>query len=289
MLPDLLDVAPPSPQQAATDMVPALGDDFFASAATQNHTGPLPTVAEGATKEEARNALFDMSAAAPPDAPAAAVAPVEAAAPAAAEPAIPSSSPSGVMQLQRPPDPATERGRRVLGIVVNVLIAAVLVVGLVVVATASANEGKLDMQSIGASLKALVAPSSDFTAEDISNGLYDTKMGRPVFFVRGVVTNRTNGTTRVRVKAEILDGATLVRSAEVIAGAPPSPEELNRLVGVTELKVLMDRTSTKAPAVESGGAAPFLVTFAEYPPDLKAFRVRVTATAEGQPTANATP
>lgn len=270
-------------------MVPALGDDFFASAATQNHTGPLPTVAEGATKEEARNALFDMSAAAPPDAPAASVAPVEAAAPAAAEPAIPSSSPSGVMQLQRPPDPATERGRRVLGIVVNVLIAAVLVVGLVVVATASANEGKLDMQSIGASLKALVAPSSDFTAEDISNGLYDTKMGRPVFFVRGVVTNRTNGTTRVRVKAEILDGATLVRSAEVIAGAPPSPEELNRLVGVSELKVLMDRTSTKAPAVESGGAAPFLVTFAEYPPDLKAFRVRVTATAEGQPTANATP
>lgn len=288
MLPDLMDADPPPPAQAATDMVPALGDDFFASAATQNHTGPLPTVAEGATKEEARNALFDMSAAAPPEAPAS-VAPAEAPAAPAPEQAVPSSSPSGVIQLQRPPDPATERGRRVLGIVVNVLIAAVLVVGLVVVATASVNEGKLDMQSIGTSLKALVAPSSDFTAEDISNGLYDTKMGRPVFFVRGVVTNRSAATTRVRVKAEILDGATLVRSAEVIAGAPPSPEELNRLVGVAELKVLMDRTSTKAPSVESGGVAPFLVTFAEYPPDLKAFRVRVTATPEGQPTAAATP
>lgn len=287
MLPDLMDADLPPPQ-AATDMVPALGDDFFAAAATQSHAGPLPTVAEGATKEEARNALFDMSAAAPPEAPAA-VSPAEAPAAPAPEQPVPSSSPSGVIQLQRPPDPATERGRRVLGIVVNVLIAAVLVVGLVVVATASVNEGKLDMQSIGTSLKALVAPTSDFTAEDISNGLYDTKMGRPVFFVRGVVTNRSPATTRVRVKAEILDGATLVRSAEVIAGAPPSPEELNRLVGVAELKVLMDRTSTKAPSIESGGAAPFLVTFAEYPPDLKAFRVRVTATPEGQPTAAATP
>lgn len=176
-----------------------------------------------------------------------------------------------------------------LGIVVNVVIAAVLVIGLVVVGTATVNEGKLDLQSVVGTLKSLVAPESQFTADDISNGLYDTKMGRPVFFVRGVVTNRSANTTRVRVKAEILDGPTLVRSAEVMAGAPPSPEELYRLDEVAQLKLLMERTSTKAPSVEAGSAVPFLVTFAEYPPDLKAFRVRVTATPEGTPTAAVAP
>lgn len=283
VLPDLLDVPPPP---AGAAVPPALGDDFFA-APTQSHTGPLPTVPEGVSKEEARNALFDMAAAA------AAVAPVPVA-PAAPPPAAPteappfSSSPSGAAPVPKPPDPSTERGRRALGIVVNVLIAAVLVVGLVVVATATLNEGKLDLQSITASLKALVTPASVFPADDISNGLYDTKMGRPVFFVRGVVKNRSGAAARVRVRAEILDGASLVRSSEVLAGAPPSPEELFRLADASELKQLMERTSTKAAAIEADAEAPFLVTFAEYPPDLKAFRVRVTASAEGQAAA-ATP
>ena len=284
MLPDLQDAFPPSSSPQAP---PPLGDDFFASAPTQNHSGPLPSVAPDATKEEARNALFDMSAAAPPEAPApVAPAPTSEAAPAG----VPTSSPSNVAApVPRPPDAATERGRRVLGIVVNVVIAAVLVVGLVVVGTATVNEGKLDLPSVAATLKSLVAPESQFTADDISNGLYETKMGRPVFFVRGVVTNRTGSATRVKVKAEILDGPTLVRASEVMAGAPPSPEELYRLDEVAQLKLLMERTSTKAPSVEAGGAAPFLVTFAEYPPDLKAFRVRVTATPEGAPAPTVAP
>ncbi|MBL8922216.1 MAG: zinc-ribbon domain-containing protein [Myxococcaceae bacterium] len=284
VLPDLLDLPPPP---AGGAMPPTLGDDFFA-APTQSHTGPLPSVPEGASKEDARNALFEMGAAG------AAVEPVPVAPapqpPAAATEAPPfSSSPSGAAPVPKPPDPATERGRRALGIVVNVLIAAVLVVGLVVVGTATFNEGKLDLQSLTSSLKALVTPASVFPADDISNGLYDTKMGRPVFFVRGVVKNRSGAAARVRVRAEILDGASLVRSAEVLAGAPPSPEELFRLGDAAELKLLMERTSTKAAAIEADAEAPFLVTFAEYPPDLKAFRVRVTASAEGQAAAAATP
>lgn len=290
MLPDLLDGPPPGASPAAATspgMPPALGDDFFAAAPTQSQTGPLPSVPETASKEEARNALFDMAAAAPPAAP---VPVAPAPEPAAATEAPPfSSSPSGAAPVPRPPDPATERGRRALGIVVNVVIAAVLVVGLVVVGTATVNEGKLDMQSIVTSLKGLVTPASEFPADDISNGLYETKMGRPVFFVRGVVANRSQGATRVKVRAEILDGASLVRSAEVVAGAPPSPEELFRLNEATELKALMERSSTKAPVVESGAEVPFLVTFAEYPPDLKDFRVRVTASPEGQPAAAANP
>jgi hypothetical protein len=276
----LLGDLPPPPTAPASSA--PLGEDFFA-APTQQVTGPLPTVPEGATKEEARSALFDMPAAAPPSE-VAAPAPMPVLPPPEPEDYGPSPIP---MRVPKPPDPATERGRRVLGIVVNVVIAAVLVVGLVVVASATLNEGKLDVQSIGASLKALVTPASDFTADDISNGLYDTRMGRPVFYVRGVVTNRSAGAARVRVKAEILDGQTLVRSAEVVAGVPPSPEELFRLAAPDEVKALLERGATKAPPVEVGGSAPFLVPFAEYPPDLKAFRVRVTATPDGQATAAA--
>jgi predicted Zn finger-like uncharacterized protein len=283
MLPDLQEAFPPS----SSPQAPLLGDDFFAAAPLQSQTGPVPSVAPDASTEEARNALFDMAAAAPAWDPAT-VEPVPA--PEAAPARAPTSSPaSATAPAPRPPDAATERGRRVLGIVVNVVIAAALVVGLVVVGTATLNEGKLDPAAVVATLKSLVTPESQFTAADISNGLYETKMGRPVFFVRGVVTNRTGSATRVRVKAEILDGPTLVRAAEVVAGAPPSPEELYRLDEVAQLKVLMDRTSTKAPSVEAGAAAPFLVTFAEYPPDLKAFRVRVTATPEGSPTAAVAP
>lgn len=262
----------------------ALLDDPFGSS-----SAAMPSVPANASKEEARHALFDMSVAAAPIedlSQAVAYAP----APSAPQAVVPVSSPSTtVPAVPRPPDPSTERGRRALGIVVNVMIAAVLVVGVVVVTSATMNEGKLDVQSIVTSLKSLVTPASDFVADDISNGLYDTKMGRPVFFVRGVVTNRSAGSTRVRVKAEILDGATLVRSAEVMAGAPPSPEELFLLAEAAQLKTLMERSSTKAPAIGPGDAAAFLVTFAEYPPDLKAFRVRVTAQPEGQPTAAASP
>lgn len=280
---ELLGDLPPPPTKE--QVPPPLGDDFF-GAPTNAAGARLASVPESASKEEARSALFDMGATGTIEPPAA-IAPAAPVAEAAAPPIA--STPSNVVVVPKPPDPATERGRRVLGIVVNVLIAAVLVVGLVVVGTATVNEGKLDLQSIETSLKTLVAPASPFTAEDISNGLYETKMGRPVFFVRGVVTNRTQDVTRVKVKAELLDGATLVRSAEVIAGAPPSPEELFQLGQVADLKALMDRTSAQAKPIEGGGSAPFLVTFSEYPPDLKAFRVRVTAVAEGQPTAAATP
>lgn len=276
--------------EARPDAVPALfggqppagagADDFFGGAMpVEQKRAPLPDDLHG---DAAKDALFDMAAALPPPppeapAPEAEAAPVAVARIAPAKPAL---------------DAEVPRGRRTaLGVVVNLLIAAVLVVALVVVGSAYLNEGKVNADTLSWDhLRATFAPSTDFVAGDISNGLYDTKAGKPVFFVRGEVTNRGPSAVRVMVKAELLEGSTLVRGAESAAGAPPSPEELFVLTSADDLEALDAKVAQRAPVIEPGATAPFTVTFFEYPPDLKGFRVRVSAwAATGSSTATREP
>lgn len=274
---------------ARTDAVPALfggqpaahgADDFFGgSMPVEEKRAPLPDELQG---DEAKNALFDMAAALPP-APAEEPAPQAAAAPVAV---------ARITPVRAAPEAEAPRRRRTaLGIVVNVFIAAVLVVALVVVGSAYLNEGKVSADTLSWDhLKATFAPSTDFVAGDISNGLYDTRAGKPVFFVRGEVTNRGSSAVKVMVKAELLEGSTLVRAAESAAGAPPSPEELFVLTSADDLDALNAKVSQRAPVLEPGATAPFTVTFFEYPPDLKGFRVRVSAwAATGSSTATREP
>lgn len=264
----------PSPSDAKTDALPALfggqaagADDFFGGALPEEKRPVLPNDLTG---DAAKNALFDMAAALPP--------------PPADEPAPQAPSvPERVAQsasTARPVAPieGPRRRRTALGIVVNLVIAAVLVVALVVVGSAYLNEGKISAETLTwEHLKTTFAPSSDFVASDISNGLYDTKAGRAVFFVRGEVTNRGASAARLLVRAELLEGASLVRDAEAAAGAPASPEELYLLSSAEDLDTLNKKLAERAPAVEPGASAPFTVVFYEYPPDLKGFRVRVSA------------
>ncbi len=191
------------------------------------------------------------------------------------------SSPSGLARVA-----AVQKRRSVLGVVVNLGIAMVLVSALVVVGSALLNDGKLDSSAFtSARLKSLVSRDTTFEARDISNGLYDTLRGKPVFYVRGEVTNHGTASTRVRVRAEILDSERLVRAAEVVAGSPPTPEQLRNVTGADDVERLLDTTSKTAPSLAPGESASFLVTFFEYPPDLKAFRVRVSVRAEGSESA----
>ena len=120
---------------------------------------------------------------------------------------------------------------------------------------------------------------------DVSNGLYDTKVGRPVFYVRGEVKNRGAKAGRVRVKAEILDGEDLVRASEALAGATPTPEDLYAVTSPEDVDKLRTRLNPTAAQVPPGEQASFLVVFYEYPPDLKDFRVRVTALPDDGKTA----
>ena len=274
---DVPDLNEPSGVAASTMQPLNVPDDFFGTPLSPPPSAPgaRGSYRTGASKEE----LFDMPLAAP--APEAAMEAIQLSGPA---PVAAVSAPRTTGELETP----SQRGKRrgALGLVVNLGIAVVLVAGLVIVGSALLNEGKLDATIFSASrLKALVTRASDFEASDISNGLYDTLRGKPVFFVRGEVTNHSATATRVRVRAEILDGQSLVRAAEVVAGTPPTPEQLRNLTGADEVERLLTAVSKTAPSLAPGESAPFLVTFFEYPPDLKAFRVRVSARAEGSETA----
>lgn len=178
-----------------------------------------------------------------------------------------------------PAMPDAPRRRGVVGIIVNIVIAAVLVVGLVVVGSAFLNEGKLSGESVTETLKNTFAPNVEFVAQDVSNGLYETRAGRSVFFVRGEIVNRSSTAVKVVVKAELVEGDKVVRSAESWAGEPPTPEEIHLIDGADALEALNRRVEKRALVVPPDSAAAFVVPFTEYPPELRGFRVRVTARA----------
>ncbi len=292
--PPAMDMPPPAPQlpafdfgarpQSSAPMDEGLGapppsmhgsaDGFFASAEA---VAPLSNV-DG----EAARAMFDMPTAPPaalPDVPlpegekptSAGSVSVERVS--LSKPAVAPPTP------QLPPDEPPPR-RSVVGIVVNVAIAAVLVVGLVVIGSAFLNEGKVSADSLSfENLKNTFAPSVEFVASDVSNGLYETRAGRSVFFVRGEVTNRSQAAVKVVVKAEIVEDGKVVRFGESWAGDPATPEEIYLIDSSEALEALNRRVEKRSLVVPPDSAATFVVPFTEYPPELKGFRVRVSARA----------
>lgn len=269
--------APVVPPHAQGDEAPpAEADAFFGGALETKPRQPLLDLPDDLSLEAAKEALFDLPAPAPQHSP-----PISA--PVADAPVAPASAPSLVAmrtELAAPSSRELPRPPTTLGVAVNVAIALLLVVGLLLVGSALLNEGKLTREAV--SLDALadaLGGGGDLVAWDISNGRYETRRGRPVFFVRGQVTNRGTRATKVLVQADIVEAATVVRSAQSLVGAVPSPEELYELglVEGTDLTALERRLAPRALPVEPGATAGFLVVFLEYPPDLRGFRVRVSA------------
>lgn len=291
---DFSQVAPPAPSGGGFDMgapqaqssapmdapaFPGAGsaDGFFAGA---DDAGPGASEVDGA----AARAMFDLP---PPPAPAplldvpspdvetnAAGYNIERVSVArVSSPQQPAATPAA------PPEEAPRRGRAV-GIIVNVMIAAVLVLGLVVVGSAYLNEGKFTTDALSLEgLKNTFAPSVDFVANDVSNGLYETRAGRSVFFVRGEVMNRSEAAVKVVVKAEIVEDGKVVRFGESWAGEPATPEEIFLIDNTESLEALNRKVEKRSLVVPAGAAAAFVVPFTEYPPDLRGFRVRVSARA----------
>jgi hypothetical protein len=173
---------------------------------------------------------------------------------------------------------APSRALKATGLVANLVVAAVLVVALGAVGLGYLREGRVDLSvlSPGRLRELLVPAARPLVAVDVSNGLYETQGGRPVFFIRGEAENRGDAATRVRVRAALYDGAQRVRSAEALAGAVPSPEELHAVGSAEAAGALRQRLDAAAATVAPGARAPFIVVFHEYPADLAGFRLEVT-------------
>ncbi len=236
----------------------------------------------------ARGALFDMSAADVADAPANQLS-VPADNVAVAKIALKKVT---AESLAQEPSPAaltdSKVNRKPRGLVAmfrNVVSAAMLLIIVGAVAAVVLNDGKIDPAQSWAKVKSAFSTPRELVAFDITNGLYDTRAGRPVFYVRGEIKNRGKHAGRVKVKAEIFDGEDLVRAAEGLAGATPTPEDLYAISNADDLEHLATRLAPSAKQIEPGAQADFLVAFYEYPPDLKDFRVRVTVTPDDGKTA----
>ncbi len=314
--PNLAEAAPPEPDPFAAAMgeAPPAADLEFDVTGMRRRPEPPPgmsaldTPEHGGAREQFpdlappsgevsqagdgdRNSLFDMPAAAPslppPD-------PEDF----DGAPLAPQGAPSaalGRLKLEKvPAGQANQAGgskptltgefpapkpRRQRGLVGNLVAAGLVTVVLVGVGSVFLNEGKLDGQTFSfENFRALFLPPGDFVAVDVSNGLYETRSGRPVFFVRGEVTNRGSQSSKVSVRADILEDAQLVRSLEVAAGASPTPEELYQLGGADAVMSLQAKLNAAAVEVKPGARVPFLIAFYEYPPDLSSFRLKVTVT-----------
>lgn len=256
--------------------MPAMSADGFFG-------GPSDSGAVSPADGEAARAMFDVPAPPPsslPDIPLPQNDPAPSAASQVESLAVPKSTVPRPVAAAPVINDAPAPRRSVFGIVVNVGIAAVLVLGLVVIGSAFLNEGKVTADSLSLeNLKNTFAPSVDFVASDVSNGLYETRAGRSVFFVRGEVTNRSQATVKVVVKAEIVEDGSVVRSGESWAGEPATPEEIFLIDGADALEALNRKVEKRALVVPPDSAAAFVVPFTEYPPELKGFRVRVSARA----------
>lgn len=264
---------------------------FFGEPASIQSTASVPAPPSPGVDR----ALFDMSHAhasppepagslpAPaPSPPAPVMAPAPVLPPASQAPAAskPVQKPAGRPEDARGLDERSPIGgaRRAGGLVINIAVAAALVLVLVAVGGAYLNEGKLDASAFSLDrIKRLFLPAGGMVAVDVSNGLYETRQGRPVFFVRGEVENRGALRGKAKVRVEILDDAQLVRAVESYAGVTPSPEEMYGLSTAADVEALSARLAKAAVEIEPGQRVPFLAAFYEYPPDLSSLRLKVTS------------
>jgi hypothetical protein len=172
--------------------------------------------------------------------------------------------------------------QRLAAVAAQLVVAAVLVVGLAAVGSAWLNGGRVELSALSPSrMRELVSPTRPLVAKDLSNGLYETADGHALFFVRGEVENRGTAPIRVKAAVALYDGDQRVKSAEGLAGTVPSPEELYLLKSASEAEALRSRLDGAVKEVAPGARAPFVVFFYDYPSDVAGFRLEVTLEPHG--------
>ncbi len=118
----------------------------------------------------------------------------------------------------------------------------------------------------------------DVVATHVASGLYNTVSGKPVFYVRGRVENRSKKVRGpVRVIAELVADTRTNAHAEIIAGAEPGPEDVFGLKNSAEADKLNRslQQSEVERRVAPGASLPFFVVIADPPPDLERHKLHV--------------
>ncbi|NVJ02379.1 zinc-ribbon domain-containing protein [Myxococcus sp. AM009] len=202
--------------------------------------------------------------------------------------AKPTARPEDVgIPLSRP----SSRLRKALGATVNFVLAAALVAVLGTVGRGYLREGRLDVSALSLdALRALFVPApKPLVAVDVTNGLYETREGPSLFYVRGDAVNHSDTAARIRVRAALYDGSQRVASSEALVGGVPTPEELYGVGSLDAAVALRQRVDEAAVSVAPGAKAPFVVIFPEHPSDPGGYRLEVTLEPERSKTAEAGP
>ncbi len=171
--------------------------------------------------------------------------------------------------------------RRVSGVILNVGLAALLLVVVAGLASSWVSAGRVDGSALSPRrLLQALRPGSGVSPVEIVPGTYETQSGRSLLYVRGRVLNRGAPAGRVRVRAEVWDGAQAVKSGETLAGAIATPEQLWRAATPADVEALRASLLAAAKPVSDGQGADFLVLLDDAPRDLAGLRLQITASIE---------
>ena len=173
-------------------------------------------------------------------------------------------------KAEEPPAPP---GRDLVSSALTGLVGAACAIAVVVLAALSddASSGWLGLGTGG-----------DIVATRVVSGLYDTASGKPVFYIRGRVENRSKKPHGpVRVVAELIAEGGAEAKAESIAGAEPTPEEVFSLRSAAEAEKLnraLEMSETERRLLP-GATLPFFAVIADPPADLQRHRLHVRVEA----------
>jgi len=191
------------------------------------------------------------------------------------------SKPPGRIRLGLQERELPGAARQISAVVLNVGLAALLLLVVVGVVSSWASGGRVDGAALSPRrLVQALAPGTGVSPVEVTPGTYETRSGRWLLYVRGRVRNRGAKETRVRVRAEVWDGAQAVKTGETLAGAIASPEELWRAATPADIEALRARLLGAAKPVADGQEADFLVLLDEAPRDLSGLRLKVTASVD---------
>jgi hypothetical protein len=152
------------------------------------------------------------------------------------------SKPPGRMRLGLQESERPGTARRVSAVILNVGLAALLLLVVVGLVSSWATAGRVDGAALSPRrLLQALRPGTGFSPVEVTPGTYETRSGRWLLYVRGRVLNRGAPPGRVRVRAEVWDGAQAVKTGETLAGAIATPEELWRAGTSADVEALRSR------------------------------------------------